>query len=274
MLYYHLLYFAHPRPKERACAILLLCPLALTQRLCNMDDLLLKQHLELEERHWWFVARRRILLSVLEQSLHQKTDLDVLDAGCGGGATMESLGRYGRVRGMEFAPEAVAYNWERGRDVVEGSIEEMPFDDTSFDLALALDVIEHVPIDAQAIAELRRVLRPSGSLLLTVPALDMLWSSHDEANGHYRRYTTRKLRERVEGAGFEVQKITYFNTLLFPVILAFRKLGRKSGGSDVEEVPERLNAVLAGIFSLEKSFLARASLPIGVSALCFARKPA
>jgi SAM-dependent methyltransferase len=242
-----------------------------------MDDLLLKQHLELEERHWWFVARRRILLSVLERNLPEKTDLDVLDAGCGGGATMKSLGRFGRVRGMEFAPEAVEYNRERGRDVVEGSIEEMPFDDASLDLTLALDVIEHVPNDTQALAELYRVLRPGGSLLVTVPALELLWSAHDEANGHYRRYTTGGLRDQIESAGFEVVRLSYFNTLLFPAILAARLLGRlrnKDTGSDVKEVPEGLNSSLAGIFSTEARLLARRSLPVGVSALCFARKPA
>lgn len=239
-----------------------------------MDDLLLKQHLELEERHWWFVARRRILLSVLERNLSRKTDLDILDAGCGGGATMESLRSYGRVQGMEFAEEAVAYNLERGRQVVEGSIEEMPFGDAICDLALALDVIEHVPDDSQALAEMHRVLRPDGSLLVTVPALDMLWSAHDVANGHYRRYTTGELRERIARAGFEVIKLSYFNTLLFPAILASRKLRSKSGGSDVGEVPGTLNALLREVFASEAGLLGRIKMPVGISALCFARKPA
>jgi SAM-dependent methyltransferase len=240
-----------------------------------MDDLLLKQHLELEERHWWFVARRRILLSLLERELGDRRNLDVLDAGCGGGATMENLRRHGRVRGMEFAPEAVEYNRERGRDVVEGSIEELPFEDASFDLALALDVIEHVPDDARALEELYRVLRPGGALLATAPALDLLWSAHDVANGHYRRYTTRDLGERLEAAGFEVVTLSYFNTLLFPAILAARLLGRlrkEDTGSDVSEVPERLNSWLADIFSSEARLLALWDLPVGVSALCFARK--
>jgi SAM-dependent methyltransferase len=110
-----------------------------------MDSLLLRQHLELEERHWWFIARRRILLGVLEQNLPAKGELEILDAGCGGGATMERLRSYGRVCGMEISEEAVEYNRERGRGVVSGSIEEMPFGDESFDLALALDVIEGRP---------------------------------------------------------------------------------------------------------------------------------
>ncbi len=238
-----------------------------------MDDLLLKQHLELEERHWWFVARRRILLSLLEHELPDTANLDVLDAGCGGGATMESLRRHGRVRGMELSEKAVAYNREYGRDVVGGSIEELPFDDASFDLVLALDVIEHVRHDSRALEELHRVLRPGGALLVTVPALDMLWSAHDVANGHYRRYTTGALRGRVEAAGFEITTLTYFNTFLFPVILAARKL-HNSSGSDVSEVPGPLNALLARVFSLEARLLRWMKLPIGVSALCFARKPA
>lgn len=239
-----------------------------------MDPFLLRQHLELEERHWWFVARRKILLSVLERGLPGRTDLDILDCGCGGGATMESLRRYGRARGMELSREAVAYNWERGRDVVEGSIEEMPFDDGSFDLALALDVIEHVPDDMRALGELSRVLRPGGSLMVTVPALRMLWSAHDVANGHYRRYTTGELRGRVQKAGFEIVTVTYFNTLLFPAILAARRLRGKGAGSDVGEVSEPLNSLLERVFSSEAAVIGRVGLPVGVSALCFARKPA
>lgn len=242
-----------------------------------MDPLLLRQHLELEERHWWFVARRKIVLGALEHHLGRRRGLEILDAGCGGGATLHSLRRYGSPRGMELSEEAVRYARERGRDVVEGSIERMPFASGEFDLALALDVIEHVPDDQRALEELWRVLRPGGSLLVTVPALEVLWSAHDEANGHYRRYTLGGLRDAVEAAGFTAVHATYFNTLLFPPILAARTLGRlrgKSGGSDVAETSRPLNAVLEGIFSLEAPLAGRARLPIGVSALCLARKAA
>ena len=116
---------------------------------------------------------------------------------------MESLRGYGCVRGMENSEEAVAYNRNRGREVSLGSVERMPFSDDSFDLVLALDVIEHVADDLQALKELFRTLRGGGSLLVTVPALRILWSAHDVANGHYRRYI-------------------YFNTFLFQFILALR----------------------------------------------------
>lgn len=235
----------------------------------------MRQHLEMEERHWWFVARRRILLGLLERRLGADRDLDILDAGCGGGATMEGLRRHGRVRGMEISEEAVAFNRERGRDVVAGAIEEMPFDDGAFDLALALDVVEHVPDDLRALKEMHRVLRPGGSLLATVPALEVLWSAHDVANGHYRRYTLGGLRGRVESAGFEVVAATYFNTLLFPAILGARVIGRlrsKGGGSDVGEVPAPLNRLLTETFSLERALVGRVKLPFGVSAMCLARK--
>lgn len=241
-----------------------------------MDSLLLRQHLELEERHWWFVARRAILLSLLERELPSKTSLDILDAGCGGGATMDYLERYGRVRGMELDAEAVDYNHEKGRNVLQGLIEKMPFSDGTFDLALALDVIEHVPGDLAALEELHHVLEPGGHLLVTVPALRLLWSAHDVANGHYRRYTVNELRGRVEEVGFRVVRATYFNTLLFPIVLAARMIGRlrrKGAASDVEETPEPLNSLLMNIFSLEAPLVGRARLPLGVSALCLARKP-
>ena len=240
-----------------------------------MSSLLLRQHLELEGHYWWFVARRRILLGVLERNLEPKEALQILDAGCGGGATIESLRRYGSVLGMEISEEAVAYNRKRGREVILGSIEQIPFAANSFDLALALDVIEHVPGDLQALQELFRVLRPGGSLLVTVPALQMLWSAHDVANGHYRRYTLEELRDQVEAAGFEVVTATYFNTFLFPLVLALRWLWRlrpKGSASDFIEVPRPLNALLTWVFSLERPFIGRIKLPFGVSALCFARK--
>ncbi len=240
-----------------------------------MDLLLLRQHLDLEERHWWFVARRKIVLDLLDQHLRNEGGLEILDAGCGGGATMDSLRCHGRARGMELSKEAVAYNREKGRDVVQGVIENIPFADGSFGLALALDVIEHVPDDLAALTELNRVLKPGGSLLVTVPALNLLWGPHDVANGHYRRYSLGGLRGRIEAAGFELVRATYFNTLLFPAILAVRLLGRlrsKGTASDVGEVAWPLNAGLKAVFSLEAPVLRRGSLPVGVSALCLARK--
>jgi len=185
------------------------------------------------------------------------------------------LRRYGSVRGMEISEEAVEYNRQRDREVSLGSIEQMPFADSSFDLVLALDIIEHVPDDLQALRELYRILRPGGSLLVTVPALQMLWSAHDVINGHYRRYTLGELRNRVETAGFEVVTATYFNTLLFPIIAALRWLWRlcpKRTASDFAEVPRLLNALLTEVFSLEKPFVGRIKLPFGVSALCFVQK--
>ncbi len=253
-----------------------LTTILLTSILSSVDSLLLREHLKLEERHWWFVARRRILLGVLERNLDLKGGLQILDAGCGGGATMESLCRYGSVRGIDISEEAVEYNRGRGREVILGSIERMPFADNSFDLALALDVIEHVPDDLQALRELFRILRPGELLLVTVPALQMLWSAHDVSNVHYRRYTLGELRGRVETAGFEVVTATYFNSILFPLILVFRWLQRlrpRSTASDLTEVPQPLNTLLTGVFSLEKPFVGRIKLPFGVSALCFARKP-
>jgi SAM-dependent methyltransferase len=188
---------------------------------------------------------------------------------------MESLRRYGSVRGIEISEKAVKYNRERGREALLSSIERMPFADNSFDLVLALDVIEHVPDDLQALRELFRILRSGGTLLVTVPALQMLWSTHDVVNGHYRRYTVSELRGQVETAGFEGVTATYFNTILFPLVLVFRWLRHlrpKSTASDLTEFPRPLNTLLTEVFSLEKLFVGRIKLPFGVSALCLARK--
>lgn len=239
---------------------------------------MIRQHLELEEKHWWFVGRRRIVLDVLKRYLaHGESGrhLDILDAGCGGGATTESLAKYGHVTGLELEESAVEYARERGRKIIQGSVETLPFESDSFDLVLALDVIEHLQDDLPALRELHRVLRPGGLLLVTVPALQMLWSGHDEANGHYRRYTTSGVHRRIASAGFCVTLSTYFNALLFVPILAVRTLWRmrpEKTGSDVFLVPEFLNRILLEIFSFERRVIGRSKLPVGVSALCLAHK--
>jgi SAM-dependent methyltransferase len=244
-----------------------------------MDDEFYPAYFEIEGRHWWFVGRRRIFLRLLAQQFPAAArPLDVLDFGCGTGAFLEHLERFGSVSAVDADASAVAFCHDRARSEVQlvppGA--PLPFPDASFDLATALDVIEHIDDDVAALAELRRALRPGGRLLVAVPAYRFLWGKQDEVSHHRRRYTARTLRGALERAGFAVDRTSYFNTILFPPIATVRlgrRLLRRPGAaqSDFDLGPAGLNRVLGAVFGAEAGVLARRDLPFGVSVLALAR---
>jgi len=233
---------------------------------------------ELEESHWFFVARRRILARLLDGVMTGSDHAKTLDVGCGTGATMGFLERYGEVTGLDISPQAVEYCREQGRKrLCLASGESLPFVDGSFDLVTALDLLEHLEHEAAGLREMWRVLKSDGRLLLVVPAFMFLWSEFDRFSGHYRRYTRRELKCSVEEAGFEVDRLSYFNTLLFPVIWGVRTVKNLMGtpasaGADLDLPGRVLNGLLTWVFSLESGLIARGQLPFGVSLLCLARK--
>ena len=167
---------------------------------------------EQEERHWWFRGRRAVIWALLRRGGVRPT-VELLDAGCGTGRHLIEYGVLGPSEGVDPFPAAVAACHERGLgQVVQGEIEELPYDDARFGLVLATDVLEHLDDDAAALAELRRVTRPGGALLVTVPALMWLWSKEDVSLHHRRRYRRGELVRKVRDAGFEPVLATYFNT--------------------------------------------------------------
>jgi SAM-dependent methyltransferase len=245
-------------------------------------------HDELDDRHWWFAARRRIVLQVLRGALRERGDRGggpprILDIGCGAGATLRELARLGDACGLDTEPSAVEAAARRsGCDVRLGRLpESVPFEEGAFDVVTLLDVLEHIEDDAASLATIERLLKPGGILLCTVPAYRFLWSEHDVANEHKRRYTRPGLRARIEGAGLRIRKLTYYNTFLFPPIAALR-LARGQPGSaaaaaggrpDLGSVPAPLNALLRGVFAAERHWLRVGSFPFGVSVLALAQKP-
>jgi SAM-dependent methyltransferase len=244
-----------------------------------MDETLMKATLEVDEHHWWYRGRRRVIRAELDR-LPLPPGARVLDAGCGSGRTLQELVDYGDVSGIELNTEAAAL--ARGRalgDVEVGRLEELPWEDGTFDLITCLDVIEHVPDDTAALVELRRVCRPGGWLLVTVPAYQALWSRHDEANHHYRRYSRAALRAAAGAAGWELVRMSSFNSLLLApaaaVRLAQRRLGTHNGyTNDLDLGPGWLNDVLERPLALEASWLARGrTLPAGLSLLAVLRRP-
>ena len=245
-----------------------------------MDRLLELQTHELEERHWWYRGRRRIL-GELMRGLALAPGVQILDAGCGSGRNMVDLARLGTVTGLEISDVSFERARERGvGEVVRGSITEAPLPDARFDVAVCLDVIEHIEDDLRALRELHRVVRPGGTLLVTVPAYQWLWSEHDVINHHKRRYTRKTLSAVAAQAGWDTVSTTYFNGCLLPVAIVHRRLSRPAHivdepVSDLERTPERLNSLLEWPLRFEALLIGRGwRIPAGLSLVAIFRKQA
>jgi len=243
-----------------------------------VDKDLMQATLEVDERHWWYRGRRKVIRAELD-ALTLPADAQVLDAGCGSGRTMQELEDYGTVRGIELDEDAAELARSRGHgEVTVGRLEQLPWPDRTFDLITSLDVIEHTPDDRATLAELLRVCRPGGWLLVTVPAYPALWSLHDEANHHYRRYSRASLRAAATGAGWTVTRLTSFNSLLLApaaaVRLTQRRLGVHNGyTNDLALGPAWLNDALERPLALEASWLGRGrTLAFGLSLLAVLRR--
>ncbi len=239
---------------------------------------------ELEERHWWFVGMRKIVAALLDGALPAEP-LRVLDAGCGTGLMLSWLRRYageGQIYGLDYSAAALRFSARRGeRLLVQGSIAAIPFPDACFDLVTSFDVLDSFAAqDAGApCGELARVLKPGGALLVRVPAYQFLYGRHDRAVHTKHRYTAAEMKRRLEHEGLTVVRLTYANTLLFPVAVVWRMLTRAEHGepqSDVRPLPgliRWLNSVLVGLLTLEAASLRVLRLPIGLSMMALARKP-
>jgi SAM-dependent methyltransferase len=232
---------------------------------------------ELERGHWWFRGRRRLLARLLPR-LGLPARARVLDVGCGTGANGPVLAAADRFAvGVDASGLALALGQRTGHAArLRADGAALPIADASFDLVCALDVLEHLDDDAAAVGELRRVLRPDGALLVFVPALRLLWGLQDELAHHRRRYAPRQLRALIAGAGLRVERLTFFNTLLFPPILAARLAMRvvrpRALRSENDLGGPLLGRVAGLLFSAESEFVCRANLPIGVSLACVARR--
>ena len=233
-----------------------------------------------EERHWWYVGMRRISAALLDRfpPRDRSSGLDILDAGCGSGGMTRFLARWGRVTGIDVAPEAIAFARRRGvKRLVRGSVVELPLCSASFDLVTSFDVLYHVGVenDLAALAELHRVLRPGGVLQIRLPAYDWIRGAHDQAVYTRHRYTRRELMAKLEAVGFHVEHASYANFLLFPIAPAKRLLERRNGGgrvTDLWQPPGPLNRALADLLALEAPWVGGPGLPWGLSLFAVGRK--
>lgn len=239
-----------------------------------MDPAYVAVHLEEDREHWYFRGRLAVLRAVVEAVRHPGARR-ILELGCGSGNVLASFAALGETVGMEQHPDLIAAAQAAGLDVRAGSLpRDLVVPEGWADLVLMLDVLEHLDDEAGALQTAWRALRPGGILIVTVPAFTWLWSGHDVALGHRRRYVAGTLRAVVAEARFRVQHVSYFNTLLFPVVVLARWWKRLTGdGShDLRRPHAVLNRLLTEAFALERFFVPRFRLPFGVSILLVGRR--
>lgn len=253
-----------------------------------MREDLYKDLYDKEHTHWWHIGKRSIEFGLLRRYLPKgrRADRRALDLGCGTGLNLEQMSRYAVATGTDYFEEALSFCRARGHKLLcKADAAVLPFKDGYFDIATALDVIEHLDDDLVALKELYRVMKPGGLLIVSVPAYKFLWTYWDDILGHRRRYTTGMLREVMERAGFNVRKLSYSNMLiLVPVVIVrmgkslLYKTAERSGKprnpeTDFVNLPKPLNSALIAYYRMETRLLQRARLPFGLSVVCVAQRP-
>jgi SAM-dependent methyltransferase len=230
-----------------------------------------------EDHHWWYAVLRSLVQNALAGRLHSRSHL--LDAGCGTGGMLAFLRSKTcglQVAGIDISEQAVTHCHQRGLHTVQtGSVEALPFADETFDAVLSLDVLYHATVnESQALAEMRRVLRPDGLLVLNLPAFAALRGSHDVAVGGARRYAADKLRSLLEHSSLPVELIHYWNAWLSFPLLVWRQMSRlkTSRASDLHLTPAWMNTILAKMGRLDAGLCHGLHIPFGSSLFAVARK--
>lgn len=241
-----------------------------------MEETLYHLHFKQEESHWWFAARSEIIRHVIDRGGYLKPGETILDIGCGTGAIMRALADRYTMVGIDMSPLAVEYTRKRGLgDVYLMPVQEFPKEKYDVRGAVLLDVIEHIDDDIDVLRTARDIVGPEGHIIITVPAYMWLWSAHDLANHHKRRYDARTLRAALDKAGLEPVKLTYYNTLLFPLAVIKKMIDRnktaEQAASEVDQPPGWMNSLFKAVFRLEKYLLTWLRLPYGVSLMTIAR---
>ncbi len=245
---------------------------------------------DVEGKHWWFVGRRAILESFMrsivnslesriQAALPAKTGnqnlIRILDVGCGTGANLEMLAQFGESEGVDVSDDALEFCKAKGLKAHKGLAESLPFQDESFDVVTALDVVEHLDDDVAGLREMHRVLKSDGRTLIFVPAFMWLWGVQDDISNHRIRYTKKQIIERLQKAGFEIERATYANWTFFAPILAGRTIMKITGikpESENNVNVSALNGIFGKIFSAERLWLKNFNFPFGVSIVITAKK--
>ncbi len=185
-----------------------------------MERVVYRQMAELDERHWWYRARRDVLAALIRRVVQPPAGAEILEIGCGTGHNFAMLGTFGHVDALELDEEVRTFAEQRlGRSIMTAPLPELAgVPDRHYDLVGTFDVIEHIEDDRAALASIATKLKSGGKFMMTVPAHPWMWSAHDLVNHHKRRYSKRALRALIEGSPLELEKIGYFNSLLFHLI--------------------------------------------------------
>jgi SAM-dependent methyltransferase len=234
-----------------------------------MERAAYREMADLDQRHWWYLGRRAVLADLIRRVAMPPAGARILEIGCGTGHNLEMLGRFGGLDAVELDDESRALAEQRlGRKIMSARLPELAgIADGAYDLIVALDVIEHIDDDAAALAAIAPKLKRGGKFVMTVPAHPWMWSAHDAVNHHKRRYSKGALRRLIDGSPLELDKLGYFNSLLFPLAVADR-LASKLRGKDEAEVKlpsAPLNSGLEAVFAAERHLVGRLPLPPGLS---------
>jgi SAM-dependent methyltransferase len=245
-------------------------------------DRLLELTYRAEQSHFWFRGFRQYMKPALTRATADRANARILDCGCGTGSNLEMLRPYGRAVGFDLTRIGTEFARAHGHRVAQASIGEIPFRTDTFDLVTSFDVFQVLPdaVERSAIAEMSRVLKPGGWLLLHVAALQILHGRHSVLSEEKRRYTSKSLRALVEGAGFRIERLTFDHMTLLPIMLPVRLWHRATAANGVVDAGEGeitvpmapVNAALTALVSLEALALRAVNMPIGSSLMCLARK--
>jgi SAM-dependent methyltransferase len=233
----------------------------------------------IEETHWWHVARRRLIVDLIDRAYLGRSDLRLVDVGMGTGRLLKELRRFGIATGLDLDDDALRLCRKRGVvGAIKADLLALPFRNATFDAVIALDVLEHIEDHVGALRELARSLRPGGRLFIFVPAHQWLWSLQDDISHHVRRYTARTLRDAVIAGGCEIERLSYFNAFLMPAVVLGRlwlriKLRYRDIRDESALHPAWSNGLLTRTFCAETRLIRHIDLPTGASLLCVARTP-
>lgn len=234
-----------------------------------MERVIFDRMAALDQTHWWYVARRRILSDVISRIIRPPKDARILEIGCGTGHNFSMLGAFGTVDAVELDDEARALASDRlGRPVACAMLPELEgVPDGAYDMVALLDVLEHVEGDEAALAAIRKKVKPGGKILVTVPANRWMWSAHDTVHHHFRRYSKADLAGVISRAGLKVDLLSHFNTVLFPLAATFRLVGKLTGREEADDAQPAapLNSLFTGLFGVERHLVGRVPMPFGVS---------
>lgn len=235
-----------------------------------------------EQSHFWFRGFRRFVQPEVARALKGRRSPIIVDCGCGTAANLEWLQPLGKAYGFDLSARGLAFGRACGRTrIARASVAAIPFPDRCADLATSFDVLQGLPdrLEREALAEMRRILKPGGSLVVTVAALEILRGSHSALAQEVRRYTPGRLRRLLEDAGFIVERLTFVHAFLFPIMLPVRVLQRwrngtsRAGEFDIRVPPAPVNELLTAMTRVEAMALRWMDMPMGSTLLCRARTP-